>query len=644
MKKMFKSFITGLLLLVFLLPSLLSAQSRDFQLANRLIQQQEYSEALPILESLYNDYPETFVFFDRLTETLINLQEYDKAIELAENQIEKGRSVTQTRLKLAEFRHVKGEKESAYELWEKVLSENPSDIQAYYNTAESMSSRREYKLAAETYLQAQKQFNNRQLFLSELANAYMQAGEFEKAVQQYFTVVYESPNQMSFVQQRFLRMRDQNLYEIAALELEDFLLEVDRDHSSYSQLYQLLSWLFLETENYQRAFVFARQYESQTSQLNYSLYSLGERFLSARKFELAKDAFEFYTDSESNIRFRASEKMSEANIQWAQYLHLNSIGTQNRQNSLYREAYEINTNLLENAPNYNRRSNVLSTQIDLSLDHFKNIEMAQKWYDELESISETDEQRASFLNYARGRIALFNNDFTTARQALTRANRETDQSNLSEKIRYFLSLSDFYAGDYEFATIQLRSLERRQSSFYANNAIKLKMWINNGTRADTTGSTLQTVGEAMLHIHTGRYSDALSVLQPIILNTGHHFSDDMMVELATNLPDEFSPLLFTFIDDHLKTQPSSPLRERLMWERARLGERIFIQIEEFGDYQTTETTRTAEDLFFGEEKGLRSITKEELENLYEEILIEFPGGFYASYAREKLQEIPNLPS
>lgn len=641
---MYKSFIAGILLFLLLLPSLLSAQSRDFQLANRLIQQQEYSEALPILENLYQEYPETFVFFERLTETLINLQEYDKAIEIAENQIQSGQSVTQSRLKLAEFRHVKGEKETAYELWEKVLTENPSDIQAYYNTAESMSSRREYNLAAETYLRAQKQFNNRQIFLSELANAYMQAGEFEKAVQQYFTVVYESPNQMSFVQQRFLRMRDQNLYQIAALELEDFLLEIDREHSSYSQLYQLLSWLFLETENYQRAFVFARQYEAQTSQINYSLYSLGERFLSARKFDLAKDAFEFYTDSESSIRFRAGEKMSEANIQWAQYLHINSIGTQKKQNDLYREAYEINSDLLENAPNYNRRSNVLSTQIDLALDHFKDIEMARKWYGELESISEADDQTTSFLNYARGRIALFDSDFTSARQALTRANRESDQSNLSEKIRYYLSLSDFYAGDYEFATIQLRSLERRQSSFYANNAIKLKMWINNGTRADTTGSTLKTVGEAMHLIHTGKYSNAIEVLQPIILNTGHHFSDDMIVELSTNLPEEFSPLLFTVIDDHLKSQSHSPLRERLMWERARLGERIFVLIEEFGEYQTLQSTQTIEEEFFGKEQGRKSMTSEELENLYEEILIEFPGGFYASYAREKLQEIPNLPS
>jgi hypothetical protein len=93
------------------------------------------------------------------------------------------------------------------------------------------------------------------------------------------------------------------------------------------------------------------------------------------------------------------------------------------------------------------------------------------------------------LYYAEGRIALFKK-ILPARQTLTRADRATDNSNLSERARYYVSLSDFYAGDYEFAEIQLRSLERRHTSYYANDAIKLRMWIKNGKRADTTGAVL----------------------------------------------------------------------------------------------------------------------------------------------------------
>src|SRR5690625_5974824 len=77
-----------------------------------------------------------------------------------------------------------------------------------------------------------------------------------------------------------------------------------------------------------------------------------------------------------------------------------------------------------------------------------------------------------FINNTEGRIALFSRQFPLARQLLTRADRSADDSNLSEKARYYLALSDLFAGDYEFAEIQLRSLEKRSTSYYANEAIK----------------------------------------------------------------------------------------------------------------------------------------------------------------------------
>ncbi len=65
--------------LVGLLSTGLIAQNldNDFQLANRLMQQQQYAEALPLLQELYEDAPETYAYADRLIDCLIQLKQYN---------------------------------------------------------------------------------------------------------------------------------------------------------------------------------------------------------------------------------------------------------------------------------------------------------------------------------------------------------------------------------------------------------------------------------------------------------------------------------------------------------------------------------------------------------------------------------------
>lgn len=329
-----------LLSFVLLFPLTSYGQNEDYQTANQLIQQQRYEEALPIIRSLYEQNPRSYVYFDRYTRCLINLKQFDEAEEVARNQAQNSRFQLQASTKLAEILHLKGEREKALETWNQIIERNRGSQQAYYATGNSMTSRQEFDAAVELYNEARKDLNNDSLFLNELANTYLQAGRFEESVEEYFRLIVQSPDQMSLVQQRFLRMRDDKLYEIAAFELEDQLLQLDTEHQSYSPLYQLLIWLLLETDEHQRAFVFARQYENQTNYSIYSLFSLGNQLLSARNFELATQAFQYYTESaESSLRFRAKESLAAAYREWGEYLKQNNIETSSRQNEKFSRSY-----------------------------------------------------------------------------------------------------------------------------------------------------------------------------------------------------------------------------------------------------------------------------------------------------------------
>jgi len=626
---MFKKGFPIILFILLIMTDLSFAQSRDFQTANRLMQQQNYEQAIPILSDLHDQNPSSFVFFDRLVDALIQTSELDRAENIVRKQIDRGFVTLQARGILGEILHLKGQQDEALEVWYNALESSNGNIQAHYIIASSMNNRREYDEAIRTYREARDLLNNQTLFLNELANTYMQAGRFDESVNEYFRLILESPRQMAIVQQRFFQMRDQQLYDIASFELEDLMLDLSTTHEAYSSLYQLLSWLLLETEQYERAYNFARYYEEQTSHTVYSLFSMGNRFLAAKQFQYAENAYQFYKESTNlSTRYRSYDELSNTYLQWANYAEQNNLTPADSIRTLYQKSYNNAEELIEQNAEYEQADRVLSRLAELSLDIFKNRDSAARWFQTLQKISGSDDP---YSLYTEGRIAIFDENFSLARQHLARADRATDQSNLSEKVRYFSALSDFFAGDSEFAEIQLRSLERRNDSYYANDAVQLRMWIQNGMRADTTGSVLDTLGDGVYAIHTGDYERALNQLSPLLQNSQAVLTDDLTVELSTALPVEYSALKLQLINRQIDSNSGSPLLERLMWDRALLVEQI-VQ----GRIIINPDRRS--DIEFLNSDVKTEFTRADAEEFFEELILSFPDGFYASFAREKLQQ------
>lgn len=608
------------------LPLQSAAQIDEYRQANLFFEQQNFEKALPIFEQLYRDNPRSLVFFNRYIESLIGLKEFDRAETVVREQIGQNRFDLQASLKLAEILHLKGEREKAVELWMEQARTNRTNIQAIYTIGNSVINRMEYETATDVYRIAQVAMKDDSLFLSEIANSLMRAGNFDESVRVYFQLIIQSPDQMSLVQQRFLRMRDDELYNIAAIELEDILLDLDYNDQAYTSLYQLLSWLLIETEQYQRAFVVAKRFETDTSFPIYSLFSLGRQLRSSKEFQLAAESFRFYTEeSGETLRYRAMEELGNTYVQWGDYVDRNRSESLAKTDTLYTRAYDIFTTIADEASGNVNMQRVVVSIIDLSLDHFKDSQLAGRWITRLRQLA--PENETAYIHYSEGRKALFEGNHVIARQQLTRADKATDESNLSEKTRYYLSLSDFYSGDYEFAQIQLKSLSRRHTSYYSNNAIKLQMWINQGLRADSTGGVLNTVGSGLYQLEKGNYRESLKILEPVLAASGSLFADDLIVELTSELPTDYYRLLYELNDRTLKNITSSPLRERLFWNKIILSEYLI---------GNKEAEFIHIDLTIAENLDSFDLQKEDLFKLYEDFLIQFPGGFYAPFVRERL--------
>lgn len=638
--KLFSSF---LLILVVAIPSLQAQNNQQYHIANRLLQQQKFEQAYQVFSELHQQNPGNYLFLQKATECLINMKRYDEAVAMTEKAIEGSLNSDQASVRLGEIYHIQGDTSQAFTIWDQLIDDSDSRFQTYLEVARAMSDRRAFQRAVGVYEQARQKFRSSTLLSTELANTYMQAGQYENAVDEFLALVREEPERIDYVQRSLIRYGDEMLHDTAILEIEDFLDDLPLDHPAHRRLHQLHLWLLLERDLYERAVATAKSYEERTPEVTYSLLGLGNKLVSEQKYDLAEETYQYYIDQ--NIvpaKYQSMEELSQVYTEWADYLADYNLAYAERRDSLHQQAFDILSQLREEAPSYDQMGQVLLRQSELAIDYLHDVDLAKKYLQELNTRGNSTNVAQKY--YIEGRIDLFESDYDRARIAFTRSNKQEKIGSLAEKTRYYLALTDFYAGDYEYAKIQLNALERQNTSYFANDAVQLRMWIQKGLNADSTGAALEPFADGVENFNQGKTQKALESFAPIISGQEYHtLMDEALLVMSRNISPDFTEIYYSAVTRYLDYWgQASALRERLMWEKARIADQIIsYNISVNSDQQ--QEPEDAQNLFFDEapEQIALPTTQQQVQKLYEDILMEFPNGFYASYARDRIQELKN---
>lgn len=634
MKKLFRT-IFSLSIIGFLALPVLAQNNSDYQLATRLMQQQQYADALPLLQDLNQENPETYVYADRLIDCLIQLKQYDRGLEIARKYEGKPEFDGQVQVRIGELYHFKEEIETALDIWNANLETHSRQLQLYITTARTMVSRREYLEAVNVYKKARIVFQNDRFFFGDIANAYMRAGEYELAIEEWLNLLEASPNQISFIQRSLLRYNDPILYDITIIELNERLDNISISSPNYQTFFQLQIWLLQENKLYRRALAAAKEYESRSESYNYSLFNLGRQLTDNNEFELAREAFTFYTDNAfGEIKWRGLEKLADTYSNWAKYIDDYNLDFTNKKDSLYRLAITMLDSIETETNNYSGMGNVQLKRAELALDHVFDLDKAQTALRKLKNLPAMRDSPE--IPYLEGRIHLAKKEFTEARISFTRANKQADIGELAEKTRYFLALTDFYSGDYEFAGIQLKSLGRQNTSYYANDALELRLWLQQGTATDTTGENLTRFADAVFKENNGASEESAQAFLSMINDEDFTALKDDALLFFVESPHIRREVKYNELSIYLTSNAATPIKEKLLWEQAKLAEQTNIQL-------VKNACGSAEDCFF----DLDSTTSTQsisAKDIYEKLILEYPQGFYAPYARERLTALTNQNS
>ncbi|MEX0686031.1 MAG: tetratricopeptide repeat protein [Balneolales bacterium] len=662
---MFKFFSLALIIISVFAAQSNAQEGRDFIMATELLRTGEYEQAYEILHRLLQENPDSYPVFDRAVSALVGMKQYDEAIKLSEKRFNDDYSDIVSAARLGELYHTAGDTAKAREVWETAILENENRLQAYQHIAHTMYERRAHSGAIKIYLKARQKFDQPNLFANEIANNMLITGEYEEAMREYLTLLTTNEDYAFQVQRQLMRFDEQYLFDVAILETEDKLAEYRNDSSEAISLRELLIWLYMERGLHRRALSTARSLESASNETLYAIYQLGDRLRSQNQFELAESAYTYYTERDGHeLKPRSLEQLAQVYIDWATFLQNNNMDYGLRSDSLYEKANITLEKLINSFPRYERLSDALLLQAELALDHLKDVNQAQEYHEQLLALPATGEEMGPQIDYLNGRIHLYHKEHNRARIAFTKSNKAVRIGHLADKTRYYLALSDFYSGDYDYSLIQLRSLERQNTSFFANNALQLRLWIQEGVNPDSSSTQLDLFSEASFYHHvTGESEKAMAMLTSLLEEHDHHALNGEAVLLATAILREKNlAAAYSLIniksgvagvndnspedDQYLNSMGISTVslnpasKERIFWARARLADLVYFkdstQSETPGDFNLPD------ELMHEGSTPVESVA--EVISAYEDLLIDFPQGFYADKARERISELSSHPN
>ncbi len=635
--------------------------------AAELLRLGNYQQAYEMYQELLQRAPNSVPAAEGAMQALMNLREYEEAEHVYTQFVRKNGEAPQLRVVLAEIYHMKGDQEKAYELWDSIISDDRRNVQLYRRVAESMANRSEHERAARMLIRARELMNNENLFAFDVANLFSGAGLVEESMREFSRLISQNAGYMRTIQRQLSRFSDREYMDEAIISFEEISNEMTPGSEAWASHRYLLIWLYTERELYRRALVTARDLENHIGEREFPVFEVGQNLAALDKFELAQEAFQYYSDRSDHPLFeRSREEKARLYVRWAHHLNDNYLDFGGKAEELFAEALGLLGDLKDNR-RYQRLPEVLILMGEIALDHKKDAEAARPLLEQLRSVSRTEDHDIQ-ADYLEGRLYIFDGAHSRARVALSRANRKAGTGELAEKTRYFLALNDFYTEDFEYARLQLRSLQRQNTSWYANPALRLRTWLQDGVIQGTVMDELKIYARARYHFDTGNFNESMQELLPIIERTSAPLKTDATLLAARILRDHQPGLGFAVLEQFRLQVTQSSQMERIFWERARLADAI---ISPDGENPRTRTealnpelaesvsslissstkeklillfSMSTDELFF--EGGSTSQTSaemlEKVTELYEDMILEFPRGFYASPARDRVRELRRL--
>ena len=480
----------------------LPLQAQEDLLARNYMQQGAYEKAALLYEGLVAKTPGNTNLVTSLVEAYQQLEQYDKAEKVLLETLELSKNLVYIKVDLAYNYQLQGLDAKAQQLYAEVIeqvSANPPLASMVGRTFKKYNLLDE---AATAYTLAKDAGLNSVYINVELARIYGEQGNIEQMFDAYINLILESERYQSLAQHAFNDFITDDPQNEANGIFRTLLLKRLQDDPNL--LYnRLLSWLFIQQKEYNKAFIQEKAIARRTNDLN-GIFTLASVAKENEAFELASTIYQYLVEQAPSdemrlfahqeildLRVQKNDQADFASIEEAYKSLLNQFGTAAETLDLqtkYAHFLAFNQNKKEEA------SAFLKETLNLKLNRFQEARVKMELAD----------------------ILVLEERFNAALIYYSQIQKNLKDNILAQEARFKVAKTSYYKGDFEWAKTQLKVLKSSAEQLIANDAQDLYLLITDNTVGDSTQTALKTFAKADLLLFQNKQDAALEVYNTLL--------------------------------------------------------------------------------------------------------------------------------
>lgn len=481
--------------------SSISVFSQEDLLAKEYSKNGEFEKALIAYQELYKNSSNNNDYFLELIKTHQQLEQLDQAEVLLIKQIERI-NYPALYVELGYNFQLKKDLESANINYNKAISNIDENPNYAYSVGKFFENRSLLDQAISTYEKAME-LKPAMNFNIQLARIYGEQGNVEKMFNSYLVFVDTNNSYLNTIKRAmsdFITDKPEN--ESNGILKRLLLKKIQQEPNLLWN--ELLSWLFIQQKDYNKAFaqekaIFNRQPESLERIEELAFIAMNDNTLDA-----AKTIFTYLAETAQNPDVQIGANYNLLQIALKTETDLEVI------ENTYLE-------LFETFGKFQQTINLQIAYVHFLAFYKHDPQSASAFLKQSLELPLTDLEEGK-VKLELGDILVLQEKFNEALIYFTQIQRNLKNSTLAQEARFKVAQTSYYKGDFKWAESQLKILKSSTSQLIANDALDLMLLITDNKFEDSTQAALKFYAKADLMAFQNKPNEAIAILNTILEN------------------------------------------------------------------------------------------------------------------------------
>ncbi len=572
-------------------------------LAIQFFEQKEYDKANVYLEDLYDKNPT--IWFGYYYKSLIAIKDLDKAEKITKKLVKSNKYDLSILVHLGNIYKLKEEPKKETECYEKALKELTA-VQPYIsNLAQAFIDAKLYEYAIAVYNKGRKATPDYPYFY-ERADVFKLKGDVVSMVNEYLDAIDFRDSELYMAQNN---LQNSLGYDEESAGLKNPILKQELQKRIQSKpdkvvFAEFLIFILKQQKEFDAAFVQCKAIDKRNREDGHRIYELARICVSNKAWEVAQRCYQYLIDK-PNCMYAESSSIEILGVEYELVLE--------KPQATKEELMAVEQKLQAASDKHKgtfMQTFVVKNLATLKAYYLNKPEEAIELLEEVisnPSIKPVDKADYKIL---QADIYLVSGVIWDASLLYSQVEKDFKYEPIGHEAKFKNAKLSFYAGDFKWAKTQCDVLKGATTKLIANDALDLSLIITDAIGVDTNEVPLQLFASAELMIIQHRYADAIARMDSVnLLFSNNTLGDDIFFKKAaiyerTNRYADAEKMY----KDIIEFYPSELYGDDAQYKLAQLYE-----------FKLKDNTKAKE--------------------AYEAIITNYPGSIFVTEARKRFREL-----